>query len=150
MFQFAKNSAFVAATSMVGTASAFNGYTGSFSLKPEEDCQGICMCMGDQDMSGLVDGGNDATGKTFSAWYKCFLFLDVSDSKMSSLVTLVAINLCLTIILVVLFAFFVLRFFGYLDAADADKAPDAAAKPTGTKPATSENNGDATELLESA
>ena len=69
---------------------------------------------------------------------------------MSSLVTLVAINLCLTIILVVLFAFFVLRFFGYLDAADADKAPDAAAKPTGTKPATSENNGDATELLESA
>ena len=74
-------------------------------------------------------------------------FLDVSDSRMSSLVTLVAINLCLTIILVVLFAFFVLRFFGYLNAADAEQSPEAPAKPE-TKPATAE--GDATELLEKA
>ena len=69
MFQSAKNSIFVAAASMVSTASA-NGYTGSFSLKPEEECQGICMCMGDQDMSGLVDGGNGATGTILCVLWK--------------------------------------------------------------------------------
>lgn len=61
MFTFNKNT-FVAAALFNTNAvvEAYNGYTGAFSLKPEEDCQGICMCMGDQDMSALANGGGSS------------------------------------------------------------------------------------------
>ena len=77
MFTFNKNTLVAAATLFNTNAvvEAYNGYTGAFSLKPEEDCQGICMCMGDQDMSALATGGgaNGGSGEKLNwFWTKAF------------------------------------------------------------------------------
>ena len=69
MFTFNKNTLVAAALfNTNAVVEAYNGYTGAFSLKPEEDCQGICMCMGDQDMSALANGGS-SSGRSGENWH---------------------------------------------------------------------------------
>ena len=38
---------------LVGSVSAFGG---TYELKPKDQCDGICMCMGDADTSGITGG----------------------------------------------------------------------------------------------
>ena len=101
---------------LLGTATA--NYVGTFSLVPEDQCAGACICVGDQD---VTDPNQEKNGKSNSApgnhWtvnqsvdsYFLELNMEFYEHKLRAITALCVINLVIGVILIVLFGLAVKR-----------------------------------------
>ena len=106
---------------LLGTATA--NYVGTFSLVPEDQCAGACICVGDQD---VTDPNQEKNGKNHS--YRVLtvqliemlilfseLNMEFFEHKLRAITALCVINLVIGVILIVLFGLAVKRISDFFD-----------------------------------
>ena len=104
---------------LLGTATA--NYVGTFSLVPEDQCAGACICVGDQD---VTDPNQEKNGKnhslpgthgTIDRNVFSELNMEFFEHKLRAITALCVINLVIGVILIVLFGLAVKRISDFFD-----------------------------------